>query len=295
MIIFAIKIFEMKNIVIWFVFIFGFYVQNVVSQTIDISYREGGSEEVIFRNSTATGKGLKLNNGELVRYTDLSLISTDHFEAFDKIFRKTDNRYPHLKIEFTGDENAYSIQLEKLRKRRTGADVTRAAGGIMTVLGVLSGDRGLTAAGLATGAAGQIAREVNNDKTSSTQTAMLQDVDQRTTESKQKAQEPEKSEEDLMREEYGDENVDGLIELIDKNYEKALAYGNVGELSKDANYRLSAIWLKALIAADQDNELNADKEYARLVTFDPEIKDTTEAKKEIKILLEELEEIRTAE
>jgi hypothetical protein len=285
----------MKKSIICFSLFVMFCIQSVVSQTISISYPNGGSEEVKYKGSTATGKGIKKNNGELVRYTELSLISTSDFDAFNKIFQKSENRYPNLKVEFTGDKNAYSIQLEKLRKRRTGADVTRAAGGFMTILGVLSGDRGLTAAGLATGAAGQIAREVNNDKTSNTQTAMLNDLDERTKDTGQKAKEPEKSEEDLMREEYGDENVNGLIELIDKNYEKAIAYANVGELSKDANYRLSAMWLKAIIAADQDNETDAQKAYERLVTFDPEISDTKEAKNEIVILLEELEEIRTGE
>lgn len=285
----------MNKIVICFTLFAMVCIQSAVSQTISISYRDGGSEEVKYKGSTATGKGIKKNNGELARYTELSLISTPDFDAFDKIFRKSDNRYPNLKVEFTGDQNAYSMQLEKLRKRRTGADVTRAAGGIMTILGVLSGDRGLTAAGLATGAAGQIAREVNNDKTSNTQSAMLNDLDQKTKETSQKAKQTEKSEEDLMREEFGDENVDGLIELIDKNYEKAFAYANVGELSKDANYRLAAMWLKAMVAADQDNEIDAQKAYERLVTFDPEISDTKKAKNEIVILLKELEEIRTGE
>jgi len=280
----------MKSLVFCLMLGLVFSTQQVVSQTIDISYREGGSENVNFKNSTATGKGIKLNNGELVKYTNLSLISTDHFDAFDKISRKTDNRYPHLKIEFTGDQNEYSYQLEKLSKRKTGAKVTRAAGGVMTILGVLSRDRGLTAAGLATGAAGQIAIEANNDNTSRTQAAMNNDLDKKPKESNKKIEEPVESEEDLMREEFGDENVDGLIELIDKNYEKAVAYANVGELSKDANYRLSAIWLKAMITADQD--LDAEKEYGRLITFDPEIKNAKEAKKEVELLLEELEELR---
>ena len=282
----------MKSFIFCFVFIIGLGVQQTVSQTVEINYASGGSEFVNFKNSTASGKGIKLNNGELVRYTELSLIRTDHFDAFDKIFRKTDQRYPSLKIEFTGDQNAYSLQLEKLRKRRTGADVTRAAGGIMTILGVLSGDRGLTAAGLATGAAGQIAREVNNDKTSNTQSAMLEDLDQRTSEANQNNQVQQKSEEELMREEFGDENVDGLIELIDKNYDKANAYANVGELSKDANYRLSAIWLKAMIAADQDQQDGATEQYQRLITFDPEIKDAAMAEKEVKLLLDEVDTLR---
>jgi len=281
----------MKSFVLFLMLVLVFSMQQAVSQTIDISYREGGSENVNFKNSTATGKGIKLNNGELVRYTEISLISTDHFDAFDKVSRKSDNRYPHLKIEFTGDPNEYSYQLEKLSKRGTGAKVTRAAGGVMTILGVLSRDRGLTAAGLATGAAGQIAMEANNKNTSKTQAAMNNDLDQKSKESNKKIEEPVKSEEDVMREEFGDENVDGLIELIDKNYEKAEAYANLGELSKDANYRLSAIWLKAMITADQD--LDSEKEYARLVTFDPEIKDANQAKKEVKLVLDELEALRS--
>ena len=92
----------------------------------------------------------------------------------------------------------------------------------MTILGVLSGDRGLTAAGLATNAAGRIARDVNDDKTSSTQTAMLNELDQRT-----KATEQE-NEELKLKKAYGDENIEGLKALIDKNYDRALALANVG-------------------------------------------------------------------
>ncbi len=39
--------------------------------------------------------------------------------------------------------------------------------------------------------------------------------------------------------------------------------------------------------------VDTEKEYARLVTFDPEIKDAKEAKKEVKLLLEELEALRS--
>lgn len=271
----------------------------VLAQSIHVEYRKGGTDEVIYRNSTASGKGIKLDNGELVRYTEIALIKTDHFEAFDKIYRKAGNKYPHLEVEFTGDQNAYSLQLEKLEKRKVGADVTRAAGGIMTILGVLSGDRGLTAAGLATNAAGQIAKEVNNDRTRSTQNAMLNDLDQRTREAEAASKnnnppaQEAKSEEDLLREEYGDENVDGVIELIDKNYAKALAYANVGELSKDANHRVAAVWLKALIAYDQGDETAANKEYERLVVLDPELKNVKNAEEEVALLKEELDILRT--
>jgi len=265
------------------------------NKIIDLVYLNGDAEQLVYRNKTATSKGIKLDNGELVKYTNLSLISTNHFEAFDKIFRKADNRYPNLKIEFTGDKNAYSYQLEKLNKRGSAANVTRTAGGVMTILGVLSGDRGLTAAGVATGAAGQIAVQENNKRTSQTRSAMMNDVEKKPEESKVKDESKEKSEEELLREEFGDENVDGLIALIDKNHEKALAYANVGELSKDANYRLCAIWLKAMIAADNKDTLEAKNQYERLITFDPEIKEFEDAEREVELLLQEVESIRNEE
>ena len=269
--------------------------QFSMAQIIDLVYLNGDAEQLVYRNKTATSKGIKLDNGELVKYTNLSLISTNHFEAFDKIFRKADNRYPNLKIEFTGDKNAYSYQLEKLNKRGSAANVTRTAGGVMTILGVLSGDRGLTAAGVATGAAGQIAVQENNKRTSQTRSAMMNDVEKKPEESKVKDESKEKSEEELLREEFGDENVDGLIALIDKNHEKALAYANVGELSKDANYRLCAIWLKAMIAADNKDTLEAKNQYERLITFDPEIKEFEDAEREVELLLQEVESIRNEE
>jgi len=210
---------------------------------------------------------------------------------------KTNKRaYQHVEIVFTGDENAYSKRLEKLKNNRTGADVARAAGGIMTIIGILSGDRSLTAVGVATNAAGRVARNINDDRTMDTQTAMLNDLDQRTKEQQAAAiEEKVESDEEWMRKEYGKENVDGLIELVDGDHDKAMAYANVGELSKDANHRLSAMWLKAMIEEDRKNKEEANKYFEQLVTFDPEIKDVKEAEKEVHMLLEEVEDLRNQE
>jgi len=46
----------MKSFVLFLMLVTVFSLQQVVSQTIDISYREGGSENVKFKNSTATGQ-----------------------------------------------------------------------------------------------------------------------------------------------------------------------------------------------------------------------------------------------
>ncbi len=164
----------------------------------------------------------------------------------------------------------------------------------MTIIGILAGDRSLTAAGVATNAAGRVARNINDDRTMDTQTAMLNDLDRRTRE-QEAIQEKVESDEEWMRNEYGKENVDGLIELVDGNHDKAMAYANVGELSDDANYRLSAMWLKAMIEEDRGMKDEAKAQFERLVTFDPEIKDVNEAEKEVKMLLEEVEYLRQQE
>lgn len=277
-----------KKIVALIILIGGFMAN---AQTISIVEIDGKSHEIPYNNKTFINKGVQLNNNKTLAYNNISKISTSDFDAYDKAMRKIRKEdFPDLVIEFTGDQSVYALQLEKLKKRRTGADVTRAAGGILTIIGVLSGDRGLTAAGIATNAAGRIARDVNDDKTNDAQTAMLLDLEKERKKNENKNKGGTEDEE--LRKYYGNENVDGLEALIVGNHEKALAFANVGELSDDANYRLSAIWLKALIAADQNNDQEAKKEYERLVTFDPEIKNIEEAQKETEYLLSEVDYYR---
>ena len=257
---------------------------SVLAQSISVQKKDGSVQKVPFTKRTIINKGVQVDSKTIIKYSEISTISTANFDAYDQAMNKASkNANKHLKIVFSGDESVYALQLEKLKKRRDGADIARGAGGIMAIVGILSGDRELTALGVTTNAVGQVARDINNDKTADTQTAMLNDLDKRT-----KEQQAQKSEGDKLRETYGSETVDGVNSLIDKDYKKATAYANVGELSKDANYRLSAIWLKALIAADSKNEVQASKEYERLIIFDPEIKSEDDAKTEIQLLLNEL-------
>ena len=96
------------------------------------------------------------------------------------------------------------------------------------------------------------------------------------------------------RREYGNENVDAVIALLDNDYDRAKALANAGETSKDANHRLSAMYVKALIAADMGDNEDATKSYDKMVTFDPEINDIGQAKEEITVLLEELNKMRNS-
>ena len=260
------------------------------AQQLNMVEKTGTTHEITYRGSTVNSKGLKLNDGSKVGYDAIEKISTADFDAYEKLIKKTP-KSEGLTIEFTGDQNAYASRLEELRKRRSGADAARATGGMMTILGVISGNRDLTAAGLATSAAGQVARVVNEGNTSNTQTAMNNDMEQRN-----KGQESEIDQEEmeieLMRNEFGKENVDGLIELVDGNHDKAQAYANVGELSKDANHRVASVWLKAMIEQDRGDKDAAEEQYERLVTLEPDMKDSGDVKKETKNLLKEVDEIR---
>lgn len=277
------------------VFVIVFLTHLAMGQNLEVLTVQGETYQIQTSTNQITNRGIKTEKGVLVAYSTLTKASTDDFDIFEKLMNKTNKRaYQNVQIEFTGDQNAYAMRLEKLKNRRTGADVARAAGGIMTIIGILAGDRSLTAAGVATNAAGRVARNINDDRTMDTQTAMLNDLDRRTRE-QEAIQEKVESDEEWMRKEYGKENVDGLIELVDGNHDKAMAYANVGELSDDANYRLSAMWLKAMIEEDRGLKDEAKAQFERLVTFDPEIKDVNEAEKEVKMLLEEVEDLRQQE
>jgi hypothetical protein len=66
----------------------------------------------------------------------------------------------------------------------------------------------------------------------------------------------------------------------------------LSEVSKDANFRLTAIRLKAMIGSDQGHEGEAEKEYERMIIFDPDIENKRAAKKEVDFLLQDVEMYR---
>jgi len=259
---------------------------STLANDIIVVEKSGQKTSIDIASKDIRSKGIQSGEESILSFENIEQVSTSDFDLYEKLVSKTQKKYTHLKIEFTGDANEYSLRLEKLRKRRTGADVTRAAGGVMMILGVLSGDRGLTAAGLATNGAGRIARNINDDKTSNTQTAMLNELDERT-----KAAEA-KNEEAELKKAYGDENIEGLKALINKNYDRALALANVGETSDSEDYKISAVYLKAMIAADQNNKEQEEIEYNRMAEVDSEINDANEAKNEIAGLMKEMVALR---
>ena len=115
---------------------------------------------------------------------------------------------------------------------------------------------------------------------------MLNDLDKRTKEAEAKNEEAE------LKKAYGDENIEGLKALINKNYDRALALANVGETSAVEDHKISAVYLKAMIAADQNNEEQEAIEYNRMVELNSEIDDANEAKNEIAGLMKEMVALR---
>lgn len=253
-----------------------------------ITSADGREQSIFYTKKTLKKKGVIQNSGQMLEYSEVVVIRTDNFDAYEKAVNRTSNeRGSHIKLEFTGDQSVHVQRLEKLEKKRKGAGIARGAGGVMMLLGVLSGDRAVTAVGLATYGGGTVARNINTDKTIQAQNDAIRELS---------AQQKQLSEADNLEEqfriEWGNENVDGVIALIDNSPERALALANVGETSKDANHRLSAAWLKALIYADTDDTDALAAEYERLLVLDPETESVADAEEYMAELLQELGELR---
>lgn len=258
------------------------------AQTITVATQDGQEQQVTYRKGTIRKAVVVLDSGQKLPYDSIATISTDHYDAYEQaVIRTTGRDNEHVKVVFTGDENVYALRLQKLEKRRKNANKARGAGGIMMLLGVLGGSRELTAAGLATYGAGDIKKDINTEKTIAAQNQAIMDLQEQ-----QKQQEEAGSLEAQFRRDYGDENVDGLIALIDGNHARALAFANAGETSSDANYRLAAVWLQAIIHADQGDEEATVREYERLIVLDPEVGSVEDAGKWMELLMMDLSDLR---
>ncbi len=260
----------------------------LMSQSITVINKGGEKFLVTYTGKTISNAGVTLNTGVLLQYDKISNIGTDHFDVYDKAMRKAGKKgNEHLNIEFTGDQNLYALQLKKLEEKRNSAHVTRGAGGLLMLIGAISGDEDVYAVGAVSYIAGTVARDINTEKTISAQNDAIVALQNQ----QKKVDETESIEEEYRRE-WGPENVDGLIALLNNDHKKALAFANVGETSKDANHRLAAVWLKATIYADQGKNQELEKEYERLIVLDPEVDSVEDGKNWMKILLDEVNELR---
>lgn len=260
----------------------------VSAQQLTVTMEDGESTDVAYTGRTLKKRVVILDSGEAVPYDRITEIATDDFDAYERAVKRTSRpENQHVTVKYTGKGNVDQLRLQKLEKKRKGAGVARGAGGLMMLLGALAGDRDVYAAGLATYGVGTIVKDVNTDKTLRAQTDAIASL-----QAEQQALKKADSLEAQYRIEYGDENVDGLIALIDGNHDRALAFTDAAETSDDANVRWSAVWLKAIIYADRDDRAAVEKEYDRLIVLDPEVSSYEDADHWMELLLKDLEEMR---
>lgn len=258
------------------------------AQTITVTTKDDKRLEIPYVKDTIRKNYLDAGSGGKLTCADVKKISTDHFEAYERAMVRTSRKIcKDVKVVFTGDENIYAKQMEKLQKARKRAHNARGAGGIMMLIGALAGSRELVAAGAVTYGAGNIARDVNTEKTLAVQNQAILELQE-----KQQAESQAVRLEAELRREYGNENVDGLIALIDGNHRRALALALAGETSPDPVHQLGALWLIGMIHADQKDEAALEADYERIAADDPEIDSVQQATKEIASLMADLASIR---
>jgi len=261
------------------------------AQTVTVTARDGTKTDINYTSSTLKKRYVQLNTGGRLEYANITEIATADFDAYERAVKRTSRREnQHVTVKYTGEGDVHALRLQKLEKKRQGAGAARGAGGLLMLLGVLSGERDVYAAGMVTYGAGTIAKDINTDKTIEAQNDAIFSLQAQ--QAKEKQLKKADSLEAQYRVEYGDENVDGLIALVDGKHERALAFTDVAETSEDAQYRWSAVWLEAIIYADQDNREALEKEYDRLIVLDPDISSYEDADHWIELLLKDLEKMR---
>ena len=276
------------RISICFIALFAMNTLSLNAQSLKIVTKAGEEIQVEYIKRRVKNNAIEISKGKFLNYSDMSYVGTDDIDAFERLMRKAGTKEnEHLNIDFTGDGNAYAARLKKLQENRAKANIASGAGGLLMLIGAISGDRDVYDAGRVTLAAGVVAGAVNSQKTLETQNnAILAN------QNNQARQSQAESEEQQYRREFGDQNVDGLIELIDGNHDRAIAFANVAETSKDANHRVAASWLKAMAYEDSGQEEELQKEYEKLVILDGEVNTVEEASKWMDVLNTYLVDLR---
>lgn len=276
----------MKYTVFTLILFFSFHLG--ISQTLKVVTKEGQELQLDYTKQQVKNSGIEGKKRHLLKYSDISYIGTDNIDAYERVMRKAGKKEnEHLNIDFTGDGSAYAARLQKLQENRAKANIASGAGGLLMLIGSISGDRDVYDAGRITLAAGVVAGAVNSQRTLETQNNAIIANQNKTKKDSHTA-----NEEQQLRQEFGDENVEAILELIDRNYERAIAFANVAETSKDANHRVAASWVKAIIYADSGQKEQLQKEYEKLVILDSEISSVENAEKWMVIFSQDLGELR---
>lgn len=87
------------------------------------------------------------------------------------------------------------------------------------------------------------------------------------------------SDPEMLERAFGQDSVAGLYALRDCNHDKAIIAASAAENSTVASHQLASVWLRAMVAADLNRSVSANTAYRQLVTIDPDVRSTAEAKK----------------
>ena len=106
-----------------------------------------------------------------------------------------------------------------------------------------------------------------------------------------KIEEGNATEEDLDMA-FGKDNVQSYYALRSCEHKRAYLLAEAGETSQDANHRITAMWMQAIIAVDNRDRERANKEFERLIIFDPDIDTKEQARMETDRIVLELRKER---
>lgn len=87
----------------------------------------------------------------------------------------------------------------------------------------------------------------------------------------------ERAQFEQMIRQFGEDNLRGYVEMMQCNYDKAIALFRVGELASVRDHKLAAIWLQAIAEKDRKNVEKAEEVYKRIIEEDPDIDDMEQA------------------
>ncbi len=99
---------------------------------------------------------------------------------------------------------------------------------------------------------------------------------------------------DMLKRAFGEDVVTGLYALRDCKHDNALIAATAGENSTVFSHQLAAVWLRAIIALDQNRINSANAAYQYLIEIDPEASTADEAHQFAQELLVEVRAERSA-
>lgn len=109
---------------------------------------------------------------------------------------------------------------------------------------------------------------------------------------KRELQEQQQNEGDQLVAQFGKDNIEAYYALVANNHARANALAGAGELSSDANHRVTAVWIKAMVAVDQQDGASANQEFDRLIVLDPIVDTRDQARMETDRLVVEMRKER---